>query len=837
MKKNNQSFSPDSVAGSSNSQGIPPQTPPASDWDATRRQSSSAANPYLPPVEQTRRQDTVRPTTAIPKAAPPPPPVSHNQASLPPEMEVISKDFHKRLRGKPTHATRPRKWYLTIGSVLFSAFKFFLVILLLAAFIIGGFGGGMLVAYVSTAEPLTNYDLKNSVKNETSFVYDSAGNEIAKLTGAENIDSIYIPYSQVKDTYLAAAITSIEDERFYTHNGIDIQRIGSAVLSALGNSGNATHGGSTITQQTVKMISGQDQRSTQRKIQEWFSAMALEKELTKDEIMELYINTAPMGNNYIGVQSAALNYFGKDAKDLTLLECAFLAGIPKSPSYYNPLRESGKRNAMRRMRVVLSKMKELGKITEEQYQEALNSELIFKVKPKTAVNTVNSYFVDYAIQEVINDLKEQKGIKPDMAAKLVYSGGYRIYTTLEAGPQSALDATFMNQELFQKDPAAWEDKPEKPEAGMAVINNQTGAIAALQGGYGEKESNMILNRATAAYRQPGSSIKPLVDYAPAFEIGKITAASVFNDTVRHFNPSDPGEDWPKNADKSYWGYMTIRKAIAESRNTIATEVLLEETGIKTGLSFLQQVGIDRMTEEYPSVSIGAFNVGMSPLQMASAYATFTNNGVYRQPYSYTKVTDSDGNVILEKEIVSRQVYSDSTAFIMSDILKDTIEYGTASGTVDQLATDSGEHIDLAGKTGTTDDNKDKWFVGFSPYYSSAVWYGLDNRLTPDNIIPVDRSNAMRIWNDAMQNIHKGLAGAAFLKPDSVEELTICIDTGKLASDSCTNLRSEYFAVGTEPDYCPGHAPVETAPPETAPAEEAPPVEENVPPAEEAPPAA
>ena len=234
------------------------------------------------------------------------------------------------------------------------------------------------------------------------------------------------------------------------------------MLSALSNGGTATYGGSTITQQTVKLISGNDQHSTSRKIQEWFAAMNLEQELSKDEIMELYLNLAPMGNNYVGVQAAAQNYFGKDASQLNLAECAFLAGLPKSPSYYNPLRESGRRNALRRQRIVLSKMYELGHITSEEYQNALNTELLFRSPETTTSNDINSYFAEYAISEVVSDVAEARGISTDLATTIVYNRGYQIYTTLEPNVQAALDEAFMTRDLFQQDPTLLVDLPEKP---------------------------------------------------------------------------------------------------------------------------------------------------------------------------------------------------------------------------------------------------------------------------------------------------------------------------------------------------------------------------------------
>lgn len=728
-------------------------------------------------------------------------PVQRSTHPVLPEHSAIADELRMRLRGKPTHAAHNRSWYSELWSVIYGVLKVSLVLILCLSFIIGGFGAGMLVGYISTTTAVDIADLRTSNENKTSFVYDSKNNEIARLTGVDNIDRVYVSFSEIKGTYIDEAIVAIEDERFIEHSGIDVQRIASAVLSTLFSVGSSSHGGSTITQQTVKLVSGQDERSAQRKVQEWYRAMWLEQEMTKDEILDLYVNLAPMGNNYVGVQAAARNYFGKDAKELTLPECAFLAGLPKSPSYYNPLRESGKRNAMRRMRIVLGKMHELKMITDEEYQSALNTELIFKTTTTTTATKITSYFVEYALSEVILDLQTNRNISEELAKKIVYSRGYKIYTTLEPEVQSVMDEAFLNQSLFQNDPEALEDLPEKPQGGMVVINVQTGAIAGMQGGYGEKNANLVTNRAVSAYRQPGSSIKPLIDYAPAIEVGIIVPATMYDDKESYLDPKNPGTRWPKNADGAFKGIMTIRKAVTSSRNTIAVQVWTD-LGADTALWFLKGVGIDRTNETYPSTAIGGFNKGMTPLEMAAAYATFPNKGDYREPYSYTKVLDADGNVVLETRPTPVQVYSEETAFIMSDILKGVITGGTATGHVHTITNANGESIAVAGKTGTTEvdikDIRDKWFCGYTPYYAAAVWYGYDNRLRTTAVPKIDQYCAQNIWDYVMQRIHVNLPGADFEKPEGVIYRTVCKDSGQLATQYCKEAGAavtDYFISG------------------------------------------
>jgi len=739
-----------------------------------------------------------------------------------PENTALADDLRKNLKGKPTKSGFNRSVQHEIRSFLADVIKLVIVVALCIGFACGGFGAGMLLGYASSTKPLTIGDLKSTGQaSQTSFVYDIEGNQIAKLTGRENVDRIYTSYSELKDTYIDEAVISIEDERFYDHSGIDLKRIGGAILSALAHGGSATYGGSTITQQTVKLISGQDQHSTSRKVQEWFSAMELEQHLSKDEIMELYLNLAPMGNNYVGVQAAAHNYFGKDAKDLNIAECALLAGLPKSPSYYNPLRESGRRNCLRRMRIILGKMHDLGNITDEQYQDALNTEIVFKTHDTSSGGVVNSYFTEYAISQVVRDLAAQRGISKSLASTIVYNRGYHIYTTMEPKVQQVLDDAFKDKSLFQTKPKKLDDLPEKPTGAMVVINSQTGAIAAMQGGYGEKTMNLSLNRATSARRSPGSSIKPLIDYGPALELDMIAPGTIFNDEKVYLNPATPKKAWPLNYSRTYDGPITVRKALVSSKNTVAVMVW-NEVGGDTALWFLSQVGIDRLDKDgfiYPSQAIGGVSRGVTPLEMAAAYNTFASGGTYTEPYAYTRVVDSDNNEILKANPASRRVYSAETCFLMADILKGVVSTGTPSNYGGQITNSKGNKIDTAGKTGTTSDNIDKWFCGFTPYYSAAVWYGYDNRLRQTEIPSYDYNNAVRIWMYCMKKIHADLPAAKFVKPDTIVTAEAC-SSGYAPTDACRNaktVRSDYYVAGSSllPDptvECPIHAPSPTPTP-------------------------
>ncbi len=718
--------------------------------------------------------------------------VNQKQYAPPPHRRssnLIKKDLHKRLRGKPTRSSSILSIPRALGMALSRVIVLAVIVIVIAVFAFTGLGGGMLVGYISTAEPVVTEQIKN--KNETTRITDTNDKDIAILTGSQNINREYISISAVKSTFIDEAFKAIEDERFDEHVGIDPKRIGSAILSALVNGGSATHGGSTITQQTVRLISGDDQRSAQRKIQEWYKAVQLEQQKSKDEIMELYLNLVPMGNSYVGIQSAAKAYFDKDAADLDLVECAFLAGIPNRPSTYNPLTEAGRRNALRRMRIVLGKMVELEMITENQYEAALNTELAFRKTPLSVSATqVNSYFVDYVIEKVIADLVDKRGYSEEMASIAVYNYGLKIETTLDQSIQSKVEETFSTQSLFSTKPEQLIDLPEKPNGSMVVIQNapNPGQIVALVGGYGEKTGNFVLNRAVSARRQPGSSIKPLAVYGPAIETGKITAASIFTDMELHYNPAEPNKVYPKNSYTKYKGNMSVRAAVFDSCNTIAAQIWKNVLGGDTSLQYLKLVGLDRDGENYVSIALGGFNKGMTALEMAGAYETFANKGLYTEPYAYKRVLDADGKVLLENRPEFTEVYKPETAFVMTSMMQDVLTKGTAAG-------HGVKGMPSAGKTGTTDDSRDKWFCGFTPYYTAAVWYGYDNRLGQTTIPKNDYSNAIKIWENAMNKIHDGLKKINFEMPSTILTMTVCTESGMLATENCKSTAKEYFVPG------------------------------------------
>ena len=727
------------------------------------------------------------------------------------KFKKSKRELRKRTVGRPTRSMSVVSVPAALWSGVRKGLLLVLVIVLATLAFIGGSGLGMLSGYVSTAQPLEIVDIRKTY--DATYIYDRYGQQAAILTGSQNILREYVPISVVKPTYLDEAFIAIEDERFETHSGIDPRRIANAVGNVFLTFGGDTHGASTITQQVVKMMSGENERSAQRKIQEWERATELEKKLSKDEIMELFVNMVPMGNRYVGVQSAAKAYFGKDISQLDLAECAFLAGIPNLPSIYNPATEYGRRNALRRMRITLAKMLEIGKITEDEYQKALNRELDFRAIDETSSSgQINSYFVDAVINEVIEQLVIQRGYSRRLAHTAVFQHGLTIETTLDPEIQRMAEASFKKKELFSVNYDKLPDMPQMPEAGITVISNEPdslGQIVALVGGFGEKKTNLGFNRATQAYRQPGSSIKPILDYGPAMDMGIITAATILMDDPKFLDPQNPEKEWPVNHSRKHYGPVTVRWALRNSLNTTAVEVYANMLTPMVGLSYLKRMGIDRMNEPQPAGALGGFAKGMTTVEMAGAFSTFSSRGLFTKPYLFTRVLDAEGNVLLEHKPEFDQVFSTETADIMTNLLVDTLENASWIGPYAKLGRQK-----AAGKTGTSDERVDRWFAGYTPYYTAAVWYGFDNaygRRTEIN--ETDTRCPILIWRDVMSQIHENLPVKPFAMSDNVISRTVCAESGQLPTEYCTKTTREFFdsLKGNAPSMpCPLHS----SPPET-----------------------
>jgi len=655
--------------------------------------------------------------------------------------------------------------------------------------ILAGIVGGAVFAYIRTAEPITADQLV--IKNQTTHVYDSKGNEIIALQGAQNREMVDISETP---RYLKYAFIAIEDKRFEKHSGVDFVRFASAVINFV-LPGGESHGGSTITQQVVKNVTGEDRRSIKRKVQEAWRAIVLERKLTKDQILEIYMNLIYMGENCYGVQSAAKTYFGKDVKDLTLAECASLAGITNLPGKYNPFTKKGRENNIKRQKTILHEMLELGYITQQEYDEAINQELVFAESNKRNDKTASTqpYFVDQVILDVKKDLMAI-GYTEDMAIKTIYNNGLRIYTTMDSDIQKAMDQVFLNPEYFTK---VNTNTSQSPQAAMVIIDPKNGQIKAMYGGAGEK-IGIPFNRATALEKQPGSTFKPIAVYGPAINEGLITAATVIDDVPVYMDGVAKGL-YPKNSGNYYAGLTTIRDAITRSVNVVAAKVWANYLGPDLSHEYLKKVNINRDKERTVSLSLGGLSQGVSPLQMAAAYVPFVSKGIYYEPTTYTRVEDANENVILKKKPQYNIVYDEAAAFVMVNMLKDVVN--SPDGTASRVKIQNGK-MPTAGKTGTTDKNTNKWFVGFTPYYVGATWYGYDRNAS---LSSAELNRAQTIWHAVMEEIHKNLEPVDFEVPSGVVKRKICEYSGKIATDLCYRdprgnaVKDEYFIKGTEPD--------------------------------------
>lgn len=710
-----------------------------------------------------------------------------------------------------------RKPSSSVRKFIFTALKFLVIFIVALGCVAVGITGGAVLGYIKTAAPITDEQLATKMSGGTTVIYDSKGNVIQKLTGSDNMDSEPVSDKDVPQ-YLKDAIISIEDERFESNAGIDLQGmiyggIG-FVKSIVTGSSSGTRGGSTITQQVVKNITGNTKRSLERKVQEWYLAVQLNKKLEKWQILELYMNLSYFGNSCTGVQAASKKYFGKPVQELTLAQSALLAGITKYPGKYNPFTESGRKAAKERQEVILAKMLELGKIDRQQYEEAVAEDLKYAPKSQSQkVTSVQSYFVDQVIVDVRKALMEQLNISSTMANYMIYGGGLEIHTTLDQTIQADMDSVFMDDEYFPLINKSAQQQEEHPQAAMAIIDAQNGQVRALRGGYGKKEASNTLNRASSSLmkRQPGSSIKPLVVYAPAIDLKKITPATIIDDVpVYMLGGKDSEREYPSNYDNTHDGLTSVRNGLKNSVNVVAAKIWRDILGPDESVEYLKRVGIDRTNEKYLSLVMGGLETGVNPLQMAAAYVPFAHEGLYFEPTTFTEVRDVNGKVIIDKKAANFSVaYSEQTAFIMADMMKEVTKGrdstyphpGTAAANVNEKIIG----MPVAGKTGTTSSNIDKWFVGYTPYYTAAVWYGYDNNgPEPIKMVPKEYDQAQKIWAAVMAKVHEGLPKKDFTMPQGIVQKKICIYSGKVATSLCENdprgdaTKVEYFIKGTEP---------------------------------------
>ena len=592
---------------------------------------------------------------------------------------------------------------------------------------------------------------------------------------------------------LRNACIAIEDRKFYDHQGVDWLRTIRASLNMF--TGQKIYGASTITQQLIKNLTHDDEVTVRRKLVEIFRAIEFDKEYSKDDILEWYLNIIPLGQRCYGVQAASLVYFGKDVEDLSLAECASLIGITNNPSMYDPyINEEANRE---RQIDILYTMLEQGYINQDQYDAAKKEKLVFVNKSgESAGTTTNffSYFEDQVINEVVRDLMEKTGYEYEVTLRMLQTGGYKIYCTVDPEIQEQVEAIYEDLSNLPET-----ESSQQLQSAIVVTDNETGDVVAMAGGVGKKEGSLLLNRATQSYQQPGSTIKPLTVFAPALEMGLVTPATVYDDTPYQFTESAA---WPENLTKTYAGLVSVNDAVAQSINTVAVK-LVAEMGPQVCFDYARNnFGLTSLVQERVT-STGAVlsDVGLAPLalgalngggvsvkDMAEAYTAFPNGGVYREGRTYTRVLDAAGKVVLDNTQDSNTAMSPETAWYSTYMMMNAVSSGTATGA--QL-----ENMQVAGKTGTTDNDKDRWFAGYTPYYTAAVWCGYDY---PESVVLVDSTEnpAVSLWHKVMASIHADLEPATFHKPTDVVQVSYCRDSGLLATEACrSDVRGDRTVVG------------------------------------------
>lgn len=632
------------------------------------------------------------------------------------------------------------------------------------------------------------------------------------------VDQTYVTLDKIPDN-MVNAIIAIEDKRFMTHGGVDWRRTVGAGLTFFTGGG---YGGSSITQQLIKNVTGEDDYSIQRKVQEIFWALDLETKMDKDEIIELYLNIVNFGHGANGVQAAAHNYFSKDVSELTLIECAAIACITKNPSYYNPVYYP-EHNEKRR-NIVLYEMYDQGLITYREYDEARNQELVLNVPGSNDedkdedTSGVNSWYADMVIEDVIDDLMEKYNYSEKMAAILVYNGGLNIQALVDPEIQKVLEEAYLDDRNFPVDKSGI-----KAQSSAIVIDPYTGDILGVVGARGTKTANRIQNFATMVKRPPGSAIKPLSVYAPAFEKGLLTWSTVMEDTPHSYIDNAA---WPKNSYNSYAGYVNVLYAIRRSTNTTPIK-MVEKVGLRNAFDFCYDTLNMKSMIEYGELSdgtgytdiglaalaLGQLNYGVTVREITAAYSMFVNSGIYSKPNSYLKVTDAKGNVLLDNGYEGSVAISEETASLMTMLLESVPRTG---GTAASLTFDSKYDIDVAGKTGSAGDYYDRWFIGFTPYYICGVWYGYEYPKS----ISASSNPCVKVWDTVMGKIHeeqvisKLQPGEKYLEfnvSNNLVKCTYCKDSGLLMSEACSHdprgSRAEtgWFVKGTEPtEYCETH---------------------------------
>ena len=647
--------------------------------------------------------------------------------------------------------------------------------------------------YTTMDEDIEKLMLGLDTDYANSVILDIEGNYLATLNADEKRELIEI---EEMSEFLPKAYIAIEDERFKQHYGIDIKRTANAILTYIKNDGYSSFGGSTITQQLVKNITDNREDSVERKIKEWILAYELEQEFSKEEILEKYLNIIFVGADVYGVELGSQYYFNKSASELTLSECAYLAGITHSPNIYNPFDGLDNEEIIKnRTNTVLDKMLETGSITQMEYNKAFaETNRGLKFEKGNEVSTLYSYHTDAALNQIIEEVANKNNLSTQMAKSYVYSGGFTIYTTQNTSVQNMMEQKFNNTEYMKP---SKNREGETTQAAMVVIDHTTGYVIGCVGGLGEKTVSRGFNRATQSTRQTGSSMKPIAVVGPAMQERIITASSIYSDTKTTFTLKTGELYEPKNYNY-YRGNITVRQSLETSQNIPFVRIMQNLTTDKSK-EYLKKMGITSLTEKDNdlALALGGLDLGISPLEMAGAYATIANGGEYIEPTFYTKLVDSKGNVVMQVEQEKRRVFTEPNNYVLQNLLMQPVVGN--KGTARNCAI---EGIDVAAKTGTTDEDFDRWLCGFTPYYTAATWFGYDYNETVDSYGVTNPAGLL--WAEVMSELHQGLESKTFKMPDGVATYEVCKSSGMIATPYCWNTYEELFWVDNLPGHCTTH---------------------------------
>ncbi|NLC33211.1 MAG: hypothetical protein GX781_07940 [Clostridiales bacterium] len=742
-----------------------------------------------------------------------------------PDIEIYD-DFESSLK-RSIFKKRTRKPSFAL-SVMVNALRMLVIFFVIAG--LAGLGAvvGIGKAYVETAPVLDIQKIDEQA--QTSFFYDAQGKLIADYKGTENRVMVSIAAMPERLRY---AFVAVEDARFFSHHGVDFKRIvGALVTNFLSGS---QQGGSTITQQLIKNTVLTNEMSYKRKIQEAYLAMQLESAHSKEEVLEAYLNTIYLGENYYGVKVAAAGYFDKELHELTLRECAMLAGMTTNPYYYNARRNLYLRTSdvtdypaitRNRTNYVLRMMYENQFITHAQYMEALEPATanVLKESPQTQELYPYVHYVEYAIKDVIRALLElnsleDTGANRNAMERKLRTGGYKIYLALDTQMQTALEESLYNYKDYPalRDPSdktyrarnsdGTYEEIQQPQAAAAIIDYRTGELKAIVGSRTPPTQRLTLNRATDMNMPVGSAIKPISVFAPAMEMGASPASVVYNMPlpIAGWRGSDGKDTWPKNyGGSNYRGPETLRTALVKSDNTATAQALMNYVGVDRSADFLLRLGVAQKHIDKTPFGLALGSSGISVVEMATAIGVLGNGGIYQQPISFLGIADSNGNVIYDahQHQDRRQVFAPSTAWMTVDMMKEAVQKGT--GTSAKL---SGQTV--AGKTGTNSEQRGVFFNGMTGWYSAAVWIGHDN-YKPLSSKTTGGNSAAKLWKSFMETIHKqkGLTDRDILGGNPSEyglvRATTCLVSGQLATDACKNdamnygTVTDYWAQGTAP---------------------------------------